>query len=147
MPPKHAFCIAPISWVPSLASSLLAIFLRRCLGYLLHALLHQAFSQFSGFICGSIISIFFSCHLPYSALRSFLHKLLFPRASMVRRCSLVAETSSSPELILPSVVATHVEPSIAQSVAAAYYPGADKCESTALPLFLWRGRGILSRRG
>ncbi len=40
-------------------------------------------------------------------------------------------TSSSPELILPSVVATQVEPSIAQSVAAAYYPGVDKCESTA----------------
>ena len=32
------------------------------------------------------------------------------------------------------------------SVAAAYYPGVDKCESTAISLHLWRGRGILFRR-
>ena len=72
---------------------------------------------------------------PWTFLSSFPHGPFFPL------------TSSSPELILPSVVATQVEPSIAQSVAAAYYPGADKCEPTALPLYLWRGRGILSRRG
>ena len=32
------------------------------------------------------------------------------------------------------------------SVAAAYYPVVDKCESTAVSLLLWRGRGILFRR-
>ena len=56
-------------------------------------------------------------------------------------------TSEACFLHSSQALATQVELSIAQSVAAAYYPGADKCESTALPLYLWRGRGILSRRG
>jgi hypothetical protein len=33
------------------------------------------------------------------------------------------------------------------NVAAAQCPGWDKCASTNPLLYLWRGRGILSRRG
>ena len=53
-----------------------------------------------------------------------------------------------PRHTIPSWISASPPLSLSYSgVAAAYYSGANKCEPTAISLYLWRGRGILSRRG